>query len=161
MASLVQDNFNAGLCFRDKILWLQFCRCNTLYETCPVTKSYKEFMRLVAGTESCRMDKDLHQKYLVHTRSNLLLRRVTATCWLDCFELSEQRTNLRNNYSFQRLFLPFSPMHKYLEDLSFPLVFEFHKLNIVSVFLFWWFRATRNIFQRWCSQDKNDLYIFL
>ena len=75
--------------------------------------------------------------FLVHTRSNLLLRRVTATCWLDCLELSEQRTNLRNNYSFQRLFLPFSPMHKYLEDLSFPLVFEFHKLNIVSVFLFW------------------------
>lgn len=92
---------------------------------------------------TCRGDRMLSQgqrfapKLPVHTRSNLLLRRVTATCCLDCFEVSEQRTNLRNNYSFRRLFLPFSPMHNYLEDLNFPLVFEFHKLNIVSVFLFW------------------------
>ena len=45
-----------------------------------------------------------------------------------------------------RFLLPFCPMQSYLKDISFPLVVEFHKLNIcqrqVQV-LFWWFIPIR------------------
>lgn len=76
MASFVQDNFKANLCLCDRI-----CRRNTLYETCPVTKSNQEFVRLVGGTEFCRKDKDLYQNYLQYTREaicccDVLLRHV-------------------------------------------------------------------------------------
>lgn len=110
MASFAQDNFNANLCFRDRILSLQFCRRNTLYKHAQWQNQIRNLCDLsrrqtpVARTKICT--KII---YLVHTRSNLLLRRVTATCCLDCFDLFEQRPYLRKKWFVSKTFFAFQP----------------------------------------------------
>lgn len=79
MASFAQDNFNANLCFRDRILSLQFCRRNTLYKHAQWQNQIRNLCDLsrrqtpVARTKICT--KII---YLVHTK-----QFVAATCYCD------------------------------------------------------------------------------